>query len=266
MKLLPKFFLPVIISTLLISVVVGYTVSNKIKQNALKRAQIVTADYINTKAHERLSPANFQDPDFFGQYETFEVFMGLITTKEIIKIKVFNADDDIIFSTSRNDIGQKTDSKNYKKALTGQIATNIKAPIDEAANIDIAGYKQVMEVYVPILYDNKIVGIIETYYKMDFINEDISETTKAIVTLIVIYALAILVSIYLILKFVIINPVTKLKEVADQVSNGDLNISLPHMKSKDEIRDLNEALKGMFAAIEFLTDEVKDKNEESRHG
>lgn len=261
MKLLPKFFLPVIISTAVISIFVSYTVSNRIKQNALKRAQLVTADYISTKAHERLSPANFQDPDFF----TFDNFMSLITTKEIIKIKVFNADDDIIFSTSKNDIGQKTDSKNYKKALNGQIAAHIKAPIEEAANIDIAGYKQVMEVYVPILYDNKIVGVIETYYKMDFINEDISETTKAIVTLIAIYALAILVFIYLILKFVIINPVTKLKEVANQVSNGDLNITLPHMKSKDEISDLNEALKAMFAAIEFLTDEVKDKNEESRH-
>src|SRR3972149_10382214 len=150
MKLLYKFFLPVISITVIVSVVVGYSISRQVKKNALKKAQVVTADYVLAKATERLSRENFEDRDYARQFGVFESFMNLIKTKEIIKIKVFNASSDIIYSTSKKDIGQKTDSRNYKKALQGQIAADIKPPIEEQDNIDLLGYKQVMEVYVPI--------------------------------------------------------------------------------------------------------------------
>lgn len=266
MKLLYKFFLPVISITVIVSVVVGYSISKQVKKNALKRAQFVTADYILAKATERLSTENFEDRDYARQFGVFESFMNLIKTKEIIKIKAFNANSDIIYSTSKKDIGQKTDSRNYKKALQGQIAADIKPPIEEQDNIDLLGYKQVMEVYVPISYDKKVQGVIETYYKMDFINDDIGEATRKILTFIAIFAIAILLSIYLVLKIVIVNPIAKLKEVSDEISSGNLDVRLPEIKTKDEIRDLNEALKGVFAAIEFLADEVKRRDAESKKG
>jgi nitrogen fixation/metabolism regulation signal transduction histidine kinase len=263
MRLFPKFFIPVVVATVLLSFTAGLVISNQIKTNAINRAQLVTADYIQSNAVRLLSPSNFNDKDFLRQHDRFRDFMGTIQTKEIIKIKVFNTDFDIIYSTSKENIGQKTESGNYKKARVGEIAAQIKKPVEEAANIDLLGYRQVMEVYVPVFYDNEVQGVIETYYKMDYINEDIRHTTRKVLWLIAIFAVSILVSIFIILRIVVINPITQLKGVADKVSNGELDIQLPDIKSKDEIRDLNEALKGVFAAIEFLTDEVKKKDSES---
>lgn len=260
MKLREKFFLPIIVFTVLISIAIAFGLSRKIKEYSLQRVQVVTADYIRSKALERLTPENFRNKDFSAEYKTFETFMNLFRTNEIIKIKVFNADYHIIFSTSAKDIGQITESRNYQKSLSGQVVASIKPPVDEASNVDIYGYKQVMEVYVPIAYEGKVEGVIEAYYKMDFINEHIAETTRLVLILIAVSAVSMLLSVYLILQIVIISPVTKLKQVSNKVSNGDLDIQLPDIKSKDEIRDLNEALKGVFAAIEFLTDEIKNKD------
>lgn len=264
MKLLYKFFLPVVVITVIISVVVGVTISRQIKQTALERAQMVTAEYIAQKAYEQLTAESFLDPNYEAHYDIFRDFMRSIVTAEIIKIKAFNDKATIIYSTAKESIGQKSDSANYKSALAGKVAVEIKPPLkDEKENIDLAGYRQVMEIYVPIFIDKKIVGVVETYYKMDFINESINETVRNVLALIILYAVVVLASIYGILKMVILSPVGKLKVAADKIAVGDLNVQLPEITSKDEIRDLNEAMKGVLAAVELLTDEVK-KHEEQR--
>lgn len=183
--------------------------------------------------------------------------MDRIKTRAVIKIKVFNADSRIIFSTKNENIGKTTESNNYKTALTGDVAVNIKPPLEEKENIDLSGYKQIMEIYVPIKYNDEIVGVIVTYYKLDSLNEHIQATKRKICIAIGFFAVTILASFFIILSVVVINPVKKITDVSNKISNGDLNIHLPEIKTRDEIKDLNEALKGVFAVVELLTDEVK---------
>ena len=65
------------------------------------------------------------------------------------------------------------------------------------------------------------------------------------------------------LGFIISGSVTKplnlLTSVTNKISKGNLKVKIPEIKSDDEIHDLGESMKGVLAAVEFLTDEVKKK-------
>ncbi len=252
MKLVPKEFLPIIAITLVISIVIGLTISSQIKDNTLQRAQIVTAEYISEKAKEQLVAENFQDANFSNQFKTFDDFLKQIQTKEIIKIKVFNANHDIIYSTTKENIGEKTNSQNYEKAIGGDVAAFIKDPIVERENIELKGYRQVMEIYVPIVYNGKVEGVIETYYKMDFINENIAEVTSKVLTIIGAFSILVLIAVYLVLTYVVIKPVNALKDAADKITDGELDTKLPEAKSDDEVSCL-------IASIEMLVASYKAK-------
>src|SRR5665648_1274487 len=94
------------------------TISTQIKDNALERAQHITAEYISSKAISELTPASFSSEDYRNQTDVFDSFLEHIRTEEVIKIKVFNLNHEIIYSTAKENIGTKTDSQNYENAVT----------------------------------------------------------------------------------------------------------------------------------------------------
>lgn len=252
MRLVMKAFLPIIAITLVISIVIGLAISSQIKDNTLQRAQMVTAEYISEKAKEQLVAANFQDANFSNQFETFDVFLKQMQTKEIIKIKVFNTNHDIIYSTTKENIGEKTNSQNYEKAMGGDLAVLIEDPIVERENIELKGYRQLMQIYVPIIYNGKVEGVIETYYKMDFINESIAGITLTVLTIIGAFSVLVLIAVYLVLTYVVIRPINALKDAADKITDGELDTKLPEAKSDDEVSCL-------IASIEMLVASYKAK-------
>ncbi len=72
-----------------------------------------------------------------------------------------------------------------------------------------------------------------------------------IIMIVVASAVAILIS------YTITRPLRKLTAVTDQLAAGNINVTMPEIRSRDEIYDLNESLKGVLAAVQFLTDEVE---------
>lgn len=52
----------------------------------------------------------------------------------------------------------------------------------------------------------------------------------------------------------IIKDIKNLTKVSKKISQGELDIQLPMIKSRNEIYELNEALKSVIAAVEFLKD------------
>ncbi|MFH0870737.1 MAG: PDC sensor domain-containing protein [archaeon] len=71
---------------------------------------------------------------------------------------------------------------------------------------------------------------------------------------------AILLAGLLILFFstTIIKDIKNLTKVANQISLGNLDVQLPEIKSKNEIYELNEGLKSVVAAVEFLKENSED--------
>lgn len=73
---------------------------------------------------------------------------------------------------------------------------------------------------------------------------------------------SILAAVLIILFFsaTIIKDINKMTKVANKISAGELDFKLPEIKSKNEIYELNEGLKSVVAAVEFLKEEAESKN------
>jgi methyl-accepting chemotaxis protein len=62
----------------------------------------------------------------------------------------------------------------------------------------------------------------------------------------------------------IIKDIKNLTKAASRISQGELDIQLPEIKSRNEIYELNEGLKSVVAAVEFLKDVAAEKNNEQK--
>ena len=75
--------------------------------------------------------------------------------------------------------------------------------------------------------------------------------------------LAVVLVISVIAAFFVANqiakPIRSLQNVADKLSNGDLDVIIPDIKTKDEIKDLSESMKGVMAAISTFMEGTKSK-------
>lgn len=78
----------------------------------------------------------------------------------------------------------------------------------------------------------------------------------------IIMGVSILLAALIILFFsaTIIKDIKRLTKVANQISAGELDLQLPEIKSKNEIYELNEGLKSVVAAVEFLKEEAESKS------
>lgn len=59
----------------------------------------------------------------------------------------------------------------------------------------------------------------------------------------------------------IIKDINNLTKVSNNISQGELDIQLPVIKAKNEIYELNEALKSVIAAVEFLKEYAEEKQD-----
>ncbi|MCK4997302.1 cache domain-containing protein [Candidatus Pacearchaeota archaeon] len=125
---------------------------------------------------------------------------------------------------------------------------------ENTARLKIAGVSYVSE------WD-WIIGV-SAYYD-DF--EETREIAKAVIILIL---LTMLISgiVSFMIAIRISKPLTRLKGVADEITKGNLDVEMPEIKTKDEIYDLNEGIKGILAAVEFLTGEVEKANPSKKGG
>ncbi|MDW7732961.1 MAG: HAMP domain-containing protein [Methanolobus sp.] len=116
--------------------------------------------------------------------------------------------------------------------------------------------------YAPI-YDSE--GNVAGVLGVDFDIATVKEKQDFLSSL-VYYVLfgSILAATLVILYFsrTIIKELNSITAVANEISNGNLEVELPLIKSRSEIYELNEGMKSVFAVVEFLTDEVENNSNE----
>jgi methyl-accepting chemotaxis protein len=82
----------------------------------------------------------------------------------------------------------------------------------------------------------------------------------------IIIGLSILIAGLIILFFsrTIIKDIKSLTKAATRISQGELDVQLPEIKSRNEIYELNEGLKSVVAAVEFLKDVAAEHNNDQK--
>jgi len=99
------------------------------------------------------------------------------------------------------------------------------------------------------------VGAASIKFDMTKIDKMMVPSTTYIYT-IVMLVVALGIGVYL--AWSITKPIKQITDVANKISTGDMNVSMPEIKSKDEIGDLAKSFGRMVASIKFM---MTDKEE-----
>ena len=110
---------------------------------------------------------------------------------------------------------------------------------------------------VPYKIANSNLGLVVTV-PVETVLDPVNKMIRTVAPISALGILGLMIIGFVIVRM-IARPLINLTGVANKLSSGDLNVTLPELKSKDEVYHLNESLKGVLAAVAFLTDEVNSK-------
>jgi methyl-accepting chemotaxis protein len=118
--------------------------------------------------------------------------------------------------------------------------------------------------YAPLIDDT---GNTVAVIGVDMAVEKVLAKQKFIGSLLyIIIGLSIVIAGFIILFFsrTIIKDINSLTKATSRISQGELDVLLPEIKARNEIYELNEGLKSVVAAVEFLKDIAAEKNNEQK--
>lgn len=216
------------------------------------------------QASYKLRAEDFSSTDSEQHREVFGQTWQEIRTNEFVRIKVWDNDARIIYSDDDTLIGQRfPDNEHYLQAMQGDAVSEVgEAGVGE--NISEAAYSQLLEVYVPVTFDDTAgpVGVVEAYVRLDAINTQIAQTQRIVALTIGAFTLATFVLLFIFFNRVVFQPVSELKDAAQAIERGDLKRRV-RIKASDEIGLLASSFNSMAAKLESyylnLEEKVRDR-------
>ncbi|NJD52309.1 MAG: cell wall metabolism sensor histidine kinase WalK [Candidatus Methanoperedens sp.] len=185
-SIVTKFSIYSAIILILLGFMMNYALSAKIEDLVIQRAITTTANHAQQNAGNYFTSDFFSNSDYIKNKDTFEKYYQDVKTNEIVRIKIFDTNGNIIYSDIENLVGQRfPDNKELNEAIAGEIKVEIKRNLDKEENIfEKREYKALMEIYAPIKMGSVIVGVVEVYHTLDDIETQVNESTKLVTSFI----------------------------------------------------------------------------------
>lgn len=111
----------------------------------------------------------------------------------------------------------------------------------------------------PTLAENDLLGLIKIRVPTDPIEKEFHENLAFLLSTALVTALLIMGGSYVIVRYVIVKPVKHLKEVADAISAGELNVR-SEIQTRDEFEDLSHAFNRMLRSLVSMQDRLRKVN------
>lgn len=262
-----KFLVVVLGILILASLMFGLFIDNLIKNIQIERSKTVVASFVQLHAREFLDPQSF----VFGSEQAtsgkFTRLLNGLRSLEIVRIKAWDSESRVIFSDDESIIGKVfPENEELKESLEGHIEAEIQEPI-KPENVKEAGYAQLLELYVPIYFedDPEPAGVIEIYFDLKELNGILSKVRKLILIATVLIIASVFTAVWLLFWFLIRKRLALLDAAAHKFAGGDLTARAA-VKGQDEIGQLAEAFNVMAAKLtklyEGLEMKVKDRTKE----
>jgi signal transduction histidine kinase len=123
----------------------------------------------------------------------------------------------------------------------------------------LRGAEREKNVELPELKENDLLAVVKIEFPTKFIEDDIVWNRVWLISTSIITAVAIMIGSYAIIRYVIVKPVKHLKEVADAISAGELNVR-SEIQTADEFEDLSHAFNRMLRNLVSMQDRLRKVN------
>lgn len=244
--------------------------NNLIQDSAVERSKAVVAKDIQMHASQTLTPQSFVFVSDQQPSAQLTNFFRSIRTSDIIRVNAWDNESRVIYSDYQPIIGKKfIDDKMLSLAFTGQVVASIEEP-NKLENTGITGYKQLLEVYIPIYFEGNIepAGVVEAYFDM---NETYALVSKIRIYSIIgsIVVIAIIFGLEWILFWQLVRKrLALLIEAAREVAGGNMDVQVT-VKGQDEIGEYARIFNFMASKLKDAYDDmemkIKDRTKELEH-
>lgn len=209
-----KFLIPLLVAFSAITIFLAVKMSNIVKEIAIQQASSLIVDFVQNQAARHIdSSERFSLNDSPKTEDTFSELFEEVKVRDVVRIKVWDTKGMVVFSDDKSIVGKNfADNHEFQEAIKGETEVEIKEPLKEE-NASEKGYRQLMEVYVPITLPGGAspAGVVETYYKMDVLNEDIRQAQIKIVAIIGLAFTVLAAGIWVGFRIIILEPLSKLE-------------------------------------------------------
>ncbi|MGB3092370.1 MAG: ATP-binding protein [Candidatus Zixiibacteriota bacterium] len=189
------------------------------------------------------------------------------------KIRVFNKDGKIMFSTDKSEIGEMVD----KKAEACYACHSAEKPLERLTTPDrsrifqgkaghrvlgvISAIYNEPDCYTPDCHahpsDQKVLGVLDIGMSLADVDRDIKGAQNKMIFFAVIACLIIAVTIGISIRRYVTRPVRELVKGTKRVAEGDLDCSMP-IKGEDEIAQLASSFNQMTSDLKKADEKLVD--------
>lgn len=262
LTLVQKVLISIVSLFIATSVILSVVVSMQIKQTYLDEQKRNVVDFVRKQVQQHLKLEDFQTTDISSTSPViprFEAFWDEILTPEIVRIKIYNTKGVVLYSDEKDLIGQylfAEEPDELQEILDGNIVAGIAKP-DKKENIYEKHYKQLMEIYTPIYFGNSsVVGIVETYYNLDLLSDDILRSQIFLIA-----SIAIIFLLLFVLLFLIVHRASRTIMEQDKQLQEDILKEREYSSLKDEfIRMSSHQLRTPATAIKWSVEVLNDES------
>lgn len=104
----------------------------------------------------------------------------LLAFDDVFRVKLWGEDNVILWSDDPSLIGKPfPDNADYREALLGKVVHRVDEPNKEE-QLTESSHKQVLEIYTPVFYQGKVVGVFEMYEASDVLFEELQANLQTV--------------------------------------------------------------------------------------
>jgi adenylate cyclase len=161
--------------------------------------------------------------------------------------------EDGVIDVYAGEIYEDAPIEDIKKGLIGSHVSD--EPYTDEWGTFMTGYAPVYD------SDGNVAGVLGVDFDIATVKEK-QDFLSSLVYYILIGSILAATSVILYFSRTIIKELDSITKIANSISNGELNVELPLIKSRSEIYELNEGMRSVLAVVEFLTDEFEQNSNE----
>ena len=139
-----------------------------VERRALASAHHTGSIAAELGVHGRLSPEDLDGGLDPSQLAELDDALRTDLDDGIRRLKIFNSRGDVVYSDNRDVIGENFGVGGHlARALGGHIDSKLISQFDTREHAGEQGYGSLMEVFVPLVYDDQVAGVAEIYLPYD---------------------------------------------------------------------------------------------------
>lgn len=271
-SILFKFHLLLLGILLLSFFIFSIWLNNLIRDSQIEQAKTNVTRDIQMHAKTSLQPQSFEFGSQESSPEIFKNFFSKIQTSDIVQINAWDTESRVIFSDYQQNIGKIFANNDVLRSAIGGVVKTVIMEPNQQENVELLGYTQLLEVYVPIYFGSSArpIGVIEAYYNMDGVNQLLSKIRWSLLTDSLIVIAIIFTTEWVLFWFLVRKRLAVLIKAAHEVAGGNMDVHA-EVDGKDEIGEyaeifnsmaskLNESYEGMEQRIQDRTRELEKEN------